>query len=303
MFFHILTIQRQVNWIFCNVGFAETPLAGIDSINNTDGSCDENSALSIVVFGVNIVSMTICLEREEGREFPYIIMRRRKKKKEKTNSIAAIQASSEHLQMLDGLLAQLLTIKWTTAARNRFKLWLGQFCLFILLSMIAYCSRFSNRGGRISSATNKTDNQSTIFAGRPRSAPINWENCSEIALIVFVIYYLWVIMSRIVPNFWSKNSIVRLMSQAPEISLFSLTCVLILLCIPLRLLGLREAEDVVASLVMFSLPLKFLFFCRTSKSVGPFVVVIYKIVANDVLCFVVLLVIFVGGFSQCKCHH
>lgn len=55
MFFHILTIQRQVNWVFCEVGFAETPLDGIDSINNKDGSCDENSALSIVVFGVNMM--------------------------------------------------------------------------------------------------------------------------------------------------------------------------------------------------------------------------------------------------------
>lgn len=61
MFFHILTIQRQVNWIFCNVGFAETPLAGIDSINNEDGSCDENSALSIVVFGVNIAKTRLKL--------------------------------------------------------------------------------------------------------------------------------------------------------------------------------------------------------------------------------------------------
>lgn len=55
MFFHIMTIQRQVNWIFCNVGFVEVPLVGIDSINTEDGSCNEDSVLSIVVFGVSIV--------------------------------------------------------------------------------------------------------------------------------------------------------------------------------------------------------------------------------------------------------
>lgn len=52
MFFHILTIQRQVNWIFCDVGFVEVPLAGIDSVNPNDGCCDFNSVLSIVVFKV-----------------------------------------------------------------------------------------------------------------------------------------------------------------------------------------------------------------------------------------------------------
>lgn len=53
MFFHILTIQRQVNWIFCNVGFVEVPLVGLDSINLETGNCDDDSVLSIVVFGVS----------------------------------------------------------------------------------------------------------------------------------------------------------------------------------------------------------------------------------------------------------
>lgn len=182
--------------------------------------------------------------------------------------------------MLDGLLAQLLTIKWSTAARKRFHLWLCQFLLFLLISLIAYWSRWLPTTG-----TRQT----------------NWlQLASELALVCFVFYYLWVITSRIVPQFSSRSSILRTISQAPEMSLFSATCLLILICIPLRLLGWHEAEHVVASLIMFTLPLKFLFFCRASISVGPFVVVIYKIVANDVICFIILLVIFVGGFSQCK---
>lgn len=209
--------------------------------------------------------------------------------------------------MLDGLLAQLLTIKWSTAARNRFRLWLLQFLFFLLLSMIAYWSRFATRAEpsprpRPLSLTSEYQprNSWTTDLNRLLVDKLSWNQCSEIALLCFVVYYLWVITSRIVPQFSRTSSVVRSISQAPEISLFSLTCLLILACIPLRLFDWREAEDVVASLVMFSLPLKFLFFCRASKSVGPFVVVIYKIVTNDVLCFVTLLVIFVGGFSQCK---
>jgi transient receptor potential cation channel subfamily V protein 5 len=53
MFFHILTIMRQVNWIFCNVGFVDIPLDEIDSINVRDGSCNDHSVLAIVVSGVS----------------------------------------------------------------------------------------------------------------------------------------------------------------------------------------------------------------------------------------------------------
>lgn len=54
MFFHILTIQRQVNWIFCQVCFQQIPLEALDSINTADGSYNEHSLLSIVVSGVSI---------------------------------------------------------------------------------------------------------------------------------------------------------------------------------------------------------------------------------------------------------
>ena len=56
MFFHIITIQRQVSWIFCDVGFLEMPLNGVDSINTESGACNDDSVLSIVVFGVSVYS-------------------------------------------------------------------------------------------------------------------------------------------------------------------------------------------------------------------------------------------------------
>lgn len=54
LFFHILNITRQVDWIFCNVGFVKFPLDGLDSVNTSDGSCSDDSVLSIVVFGVSV---------------------------------------------------------------------------------------------------------------------------------------------------------------------------------------------------------------------------------------------------------
>lgn len=122
---------------------------------------------------------------------------------------------------------------------------------------------------------------------------------SEYILICYVLYYLWITFQRLVPSLEAR-AFFRSLAQAPEMSMFSLTCLLILACIPLRLLGWTQIEDFIAALVMFTLPLKLLFFCRASRSVGSFVVMIYTILVNDVLCFVVFLIIFVAGFSQCK---
>lgn len=122
---------------------------------------------------------------------------------------------------------------------------------------------------------------------------------SEYLLVCYVAYYLWFTIIRLIRSS-GFDSFCRSLAQAPEMSLFTVTCLLILVCIPFRLIGWKRYEDFMAALVMFTLPLKLLFFCRASMSVGSFVVMIYKIVVNDVLCFVVFLIIFVAGFSQCK---
>jgi len=54
MLFHILTILRQINWIFCGVSFQQLPLHDLDTINTSDGSFNERSLLSIVVSGVSL---------------------------------------------------------------------------------------------------------------------------------------------------------------------------------------------------------------------------------------------------------
>lgn len=244
MFFHILTIQRQVNWIFCNVGFVKVALTSIDSVNITDGSSDDDSVLSIVVFG----------------------------------------GSNDHLQMLDGLVSRLLEVKWETSIKGKFYWWLLKFLLFLAISSIAYITRFNQQ-------QHLSKNQDYNYLNKT----IN--KYSEYILICFVLHYLWIIQQRILPSFGLRQ-IMKSLAQAPEMFLFTLTCLLILFCFPLRLLKLQQAEDFLAAIIMFTLPLKLLFFCRASRSVGSFVVMIYKIVVDDVLCFVVFLIIFVAGFSQ-----
>lgn len=182
---------------------------------------------------------------------------------------------------------------------SRFYWWLCQYLLFILISSTAYITRFNlttHIHSNQSSNSSQISKEYSIFS----SQAVNIY--SEYILVCFVIYYLWIIIKRLTPSFEMKTSWLRALVQAPEMSMFSFTCLLILSCIPLRFLDWYKAEDFLVSIVMFTLPLKLLFFCRASRSVGSFVVMIYKILVNDVLCFVVFMVIFVAGFSQCKYH-
>jgi hypothetical protein len=50
---------------------------------------------------------------------------------------------------------------------------------------------------------------------------------------------------------------------------------------------------------MFSLNV--ICFHRGFKTVGPFVVMIYRMIMGDLLRFVSIYLVFVMGFSQCKC--
>lgn len=59
-----------------------------------------------------------------------------------------------------------------------------------------------------------------------------------------------------------------------------------------------EAEDIMAVVIMLTTAPYFLFFCRGFKTVGPFVVMIYRMVMGDLLRFAVIYLVFVMGFSQ-----
>lgn len=148
---------------------------------------------------------------------------------------------------------------------------------------------------------NVTQDFSHIIPLYSRLALLELILTSEYILISLVLYYLWFTFWRSTLRI-SHSSFLESLLQAPEVSVFSLTCVLILACIPLRLLGWSYTEDIMASLIMFMLPLKLLFFCRASLSVGSFVFMIYKILVNDVLSFSIFSLILIAGFSQCKSH-
>ncbi|XP_025837236.1 transient receptor potential cation channel subfamily V member 5 [Agrilus planipennis] len=85
---------------------------------------------------------------------------------------------------------------------------------------------------------------------------------------------------------------------APSRVMFLFSCILMQIILPLRLSCQDEAEDVVAVVIMLTTAPYFLFFCRGFKTVGPFVVMIYRMVMGDLLRFATIYMVFVMGFSQ-----
>ena len=53
MFFHIANLEREVYWQIGNVCCSAYPIEQLDSINSSNGELQEQSALNLIVFGVN----------------------------------------------------------------------------------------------------------------------------------------------------------------------------------------------------------------------------------------------------------
>uniref|UniRef100_A0A7E4V2A9 Ion_trans domain-containing protein n=1 Tax=Panagrellus redivivus TaxID=6233 RepID=A0A7E4V2A9_PANRE len=88
------------------------------------------------------------------------------------------------------------------------------------------------------------------------------------------------------------------LSGFPAKAIFLVSCGLMLVGFVLRILCLDDVEDMIWIVTVLLTALKFLFFCRGFKSVGPFVMMLYKIILRDLIRFFLIYFIIVIGFSQ-----
>ncbi|XP_072050221.1 transient receptor potential cation channel subfamily V member 1-like [Amphiura filiformis] len=101
----------------------------------------------------------------------------------------------------------------------------------------------------------------------------------------------------------SEDALVRYLETLctfPFKGMFMLSSILIFLCIPCRLLQLRVAEDI---LLIVCLPMAWsylFFFFKGMKSLGAPIVMIGKMLSEDVLRFILIYVIFLFTFSKGK---
>ncbi|KAJ1523053.1 hypothetical protein ONE63_002181 [Megalurothrips usitatus] len=371
MFFHILNIEREIYWQIGSVTCAAYPLSKIDTIDIQTGNISKDSALNLVVFG----------------------------------------DSNEHLELMEGVLVDLLNAKWNAFIKTRFYRQFFQFVLYFLISLVCFTLRpgpprstalqnstatfngstttptaassitmaplvtgmarmealdrlaafvainvtaaaANSNGGdgaaatwaRTTSSAPPDDNDSTVdmsvdfvtarSSGElPRSGPPPgplaraeeadddddedewWDETSgtcrlmqinsrsaavrivaEVLLMCGAVMYILAALRE--ARFLGLHMFIENLMTAPSRVMFLFSCCCMLSMPWLRLACEEEKEDIVAVIIMLTTSPYFLFFCRGFKTVGPFVVMIYRMVMGDLLRFVSIYLVFVMGFSQ-----
>nr|XP_033327234.1 transient receptor potential cation channel subfamily V member 5 [Megalopta genalis] len=399
MFFHILNIEREIYWQIGSITCAAYPLSQVDTIDVTTGTISHNSALNLVVFG----------------------------------------EKDEHLELMDGILIDLLNAKWNTFVKSRFYRQFFLFCFYFVLSLISFTLRpgpstvsddvttttyaettelFASDGfpasptstprssvptqfaddaiatetsayhrdanlseiverlvtasfdGTLRSSLNVTpffleklklrvvsevtstlrnalsasrngDDDFQAFAPVTKNATIRdlggktesllysgtdsgsdyvtgsnwWSNITQecrlmqlasisakfritAELLMEIAATLYILAALREARFLGLGMFVENLMTAPSRVMFLFSCCILLSFPFLRLSCADRVEDMLAVVVMLTTAPYFLFFCRGFKTVGPFVVMIYRMIMGDLLRFVSIYLVFVMGFSQ-----
>ncbi|KAK0075105.1 hypothetical protein PV325_007352, partial [Microctonus aethiopoides] len=385
MFFHIMNIEREIYWQIGSITCAAYPLSQVDTIDVNTGTINNNSALNLVVFG----------------------------------------EKDEHLELMDGVLVDLLNAKWNTFIKSRFYRQFFLFCFYFVLSLISFVLRPGP--SPISSSTNNNNTSaksaatSSTFLTTPainhqvinlelslsrfiqqltsvltsnvnitsnnvdsfisqltlnvttalkdnfnltyNSDDLSWTSNEDLADLINNNYSLSAVLNARMKNitnsmadasttvsesettddwwedlteecrlmnfesslakirltteifmeigailyiaaalrearFLGLNMFIENLMTAPSRVMFLISCCILLSFPFLRLSCADKVEDMLAVVVMLTTAPYFLFFCRGFKTVGPFVVMIYRMIMGDLLRFVSIYLVFVMGFSQ-----
>ncbi|KAL3084616.1 hypothetical protein niasHS_009122 [Heterodera schachtii] len=88
------------------------------------------------------------------------------------------------------------------------------------------------------------------------------------------------------------------LSTVPAKVVYVVANLCLLICVPLRFTGLIRIEDALLSFVLPGSWAYVLFFARTTKLIGPFVQMIYTMIAGDLFRFVLISTIFMVPFTE-----
>ena len=323
MFFHIINLLRDVYWQFTDIAFAAYPLDEIDSIDVVTGGVNTTSAITVIAFGEDL----------------------------------------GHLDLMSGVIVDILNQKWETFARKEFFRKIKFFFIYFVISMLAFALRpapaihpdFGTESW-ISSCNASTmttvplkitttttpailkyesecfqdpncQSVYTVKLRQPRETTSSFDdndnnntalkqycNDDECYLLKFsepldifrrildALTFLGALFYVIGFSLEAKRLGIPIFIQTwkavPGRVMFGISCLLILSSLPFRVLCMPRIEDRLIAMAMFLTPMHFLFFCRGFKAVGPFVIMIYKMIVSDLLCFVLIYMIFVFGFGQ-----
>ncbi|XGW29540.1 hypothetical protein V3C99_008960 [Haemonchus contortus] len=286
MFSLLLECEMDIVWRYGNIVCKAYPLVEIDSIREEDGDLNPCSVLANVVYG----------------------------------------DKSSHLDFFDGLLEELLERKWEAFAKRRLFQSLFGYLWFLLVFYIAFATRnvtesYEEEGDSL--PLNMTDFNDVIITVQHlshfesgRNEPLQkhchlWNYnggkkqmlrfCCEILTLLAVLVRTTkdiVDMQQIGMKRWWLA-----MSAFPEKVLHKVSQLTLLLIVPIRTACFLHPvmlllENVMTITVVLMTTMHFLFYCRGMKFVGPFVLMVYKIIVRDMLRFLLIYSVFVLGFAQ-----
>ncbi|KAI1701171.1 ankyrin repeats (3 copies) domain-containing protein [Ditylenchus destructor] len=307
MFQRILQLESNTVWNYGQSASVAYPLARIDTINQETGQLNEDSALSLVVYG----------------------------------------ESMEHLDLLDGLLEDLLKAKWQSYGRTKWIISLLAFCFYYAVFSMAFMNRdFSMTTSVITHLLIGSDGH---FVPHPRepnqymssNTSFNATSSYSPSLLpnffwsIFSGWYisdrchLWrydttamsgqvrmmceplvllMVMFQMASEVWDIHNIGydkwwRIMKTFPSKTLYKSSFFLILALVPVRFMcGLGDymllLDNMLTLLSVIFTTFHFLYYLRAIKFVGPFILMIYTIISRDMARFFVIYLIFLVGFSQ-----
>ncbi|XP_033095746.1 transient receptor potential cation channel subfamily V member 5-like isoform X2 [Anneissia japonica] len=200
--------------------------------------------------------------------------------------------TQEHLEMLDGeIINTLLMHKWKHYAKSKF---IFKFVWTLVhLSFLSLAIYLRPKGDLMSSDAN---------SGRLAKfdvCVVRWfaEICVLIGCVAKTIIEVREVISR-----GSIRSYLKSLYGMPAKSAFIIAIIMLYLCVPLRLLNLKNVEELFLSIILPFSWLYILFFYRAMKGLGPFVHMIYEMLRGDLLRFSIIYGIFIFMFSQVFFH-
>ncbi|XP_050413383.1 transient receptor potential cation channel subfamily V member 6 [Patella vulgata] len=188
--------------------------------------------------------------------------------------------TDEHLDMLQGgVMRQLLDEKWKTFARSRFLLRL--LIAFIHLALISVA--IYTRPSRMSLL---------IISGSKDIVRVVAEIFTCILCIASIAVEVKEIGALGVSSFF-KNC-----KHAVDQTIYLISCLLILFCVPFRVFKLHDVEDTLLTIAVPGAFFYLLFFARGMRTTGPFVTMVYQMCTQDLIRFGIVYLIFLLGFTQ-----
>ncbi|XP_064555396.1 uncharacterized protein iav [Drosophila montana] len=269
VFREMLELSAREFWRYSNITCSGYPLNALDTLL-PDGRTNWNSALFIILNGTK----------------------------------------PEHLDMLDGgIIQRLLEEKWKTFAQNQFLkrlLILSTHLLCLSVSVYLRPAHDGNEpadgdnGDASASAAHLTEldaNGNGNGQGEDYNAQTVARYCAELATIAGVLSYVIFQQGDEIKN-QGLSAFLKQLSHAPAKAIFLFSNLLILACIPFRLIGDTDTEE---AILIFAVPgswFLLMFFAGAIRLTGPFVTMIYSMITGDMFTFGIIYSIVLCGFSQ-----